>query len=852
MNWYTISFEETLKKLDSTLNGLNQQEVLLRQKRFGLNLLRVEKSTSPWKILFSQFTDFMILILISAAILAGVAGDLTDTIIILIIILVNAIIGFFQEYRADKALAALKQLSAPQAKVLREGVIATFSSEELVPGDIVILEAGQIVPADIRLFEAWSLSVSEAGLTGESISVEKVTEKLEETNLPLGDRKNLVFKSTLVTSGRGKGIVVETGMQTEFGKIAGLLGHKAQSSPLQIRMAAFGKKLTWAILGLCVVLFAIGWLRNEEIINLILTIISMAVAAIPEALPVVITVSLALGARKMIQHQVLVRKLSAIESLGSITCICTDKTGTLTQNKMTAEQYWINPGAEVHQFQYTLCLNHDVVFQDSIQGEPTEMALVELAVRLNYQPKEIFDQFPRIGEIPFDSTRKRMGTLHEIESTPYLLVKGAPESLFPILKLANSEALEKSAEWAAQGFRVLAFAGKPISKEESLKPNVQMEDQLMLYGLVGLLDPPRPEVPNAIKECKQAGIRPIMITGDHPLTALSIAQKVGIISEIKPDECITGTELESLSDETLLPRIEKVKVYARVSPEQKFRLVTLLQTSGEFVAMTGDGVNDAPALEKSHVGVAMGINGTEVTRQAADLVLLDDNFSTIVRAIKHGRTIYNNLRKFIRYALTCNSGELWTLMLAPLLGLPIPLLPIHILWINLVTDGLPGIALSSEPADEDIMQKNPRKPHESIFAEGLGLHVVWVGLLMGIISVATAYWCIQNEIPHWQTMVFTVLCFAQMFHVITIRAERTPFYKIPFFRNPILPGSVALTLILQMVILYTPIFNDWFHTDPLTVNELFTCFGIASIIGIAVELEKWISYLIAKRSKPRP
>lgn len=638
-------------------------------------------------------------------------------------------------------------------------------------------------------------------------------------------------------------------MHTEFGKIAGLLGHKAQSSPLQIRMAAFGKKLTWAILALCVILFTIGWLRNEEIINLILTTISMAVAAIPEALPVVITISLALGARKMIQHQVLVRKLSAIESLGSVTCICTDKTGTLTQNKMTAEQYWINPEIDPQQFQYTLCLNHDVVFQETILGEPSEIALVELAIRLNYKPIEVLHQFPRIAEIPFDSSRKRMSTIHAMGSAHYVLVKGAPESIFPILKNKNAAALEKSSEWAAQGFRVLALAGKSILSEESIKPNIHLENQLELYGLVALLDPPRPEVPNAIKECIEAGIRPVMITGDHPLTALNIAHKVGIISEINPDECITGVELENLSDETLLPFIEKVKVYARVSPEQKFRLITLLQNSGEFVAMTGDGVNDAPALEKSHVGIAMGINGTEVTRQAADLVLLDDNFTTIVKAIKHGRTIYNNLRKFIRYALTCNSGELWTLLLAPLFGLPIPLLPIHILWINLVTDGLPGIALSSEPADEDIMRKNPRKPNESIFAEGMGLHVVWVGLLMGTLSTATAYGCIYSGIQHWQTMVFTVLCFAQMFHVITIRAERTHLYRIPFFRNPILPGSVVLTLILQLVILYTPIFNDWFHTDPLTAIELFSCFAIASIIAFAVELEKWISNVSGQRSK---
>jgi Ca2+-transporting ATPase len=849
MTWHTQTVADTLEKLTSGEAGLSSGEATRRLERYGKNQLTREKPTSPWKILFSQFTDFMILILIAAAILAGVAGEWADSVIILVIILANAIIGFFQEYRASKALEALSKMAAPQTKVIRGGETRIIPSELLVPGDIVLLEAGQIVPADLRLIEAWTLKISEAALTGESDAVEKTTDPLSGNTLALGDRTNLAYKSTLVASGRGKGVVTETGMNTEFGKIAGLLGNKDQTSPLQIRMEAFGKKLTWAILGLCVVLFGIGWIRQEEILNLMLTVISMAVAAIPEALPVVITVSLALGARKMARQQVLVRKLSAIESLGSVTCICSDKTGTLTENRMSAEKHWIHPEKEAQLFQYTICLNHDVEWKETLQGEPTEVALVELAERLNWNPQKVFMDIPRVGEIPFDSSRKRMSTIHVIGQEYYLLVKGAPESIFPITTEETGEASGICESWAAEGYRVLGMAGRKLRAEEIGHWTPELEKNLTLYGLTGLQDPPRKEVPDAIQECHDAGVRTIMITGDHPKTAMAIAQKTGILRPGSEAISMTGAEMEASTDTLLLSKLKHANVFARVSPEQKFRLVKLLQQKGEFVAMTGDGVNDAPALEKAHVGIAMGITGTEVTREAADLVLLDDNFATIAKAIKHGRTIYNNLRKFIRYALTCNSGELWTLILAPFLGLPIPLLPIHILWINLVTDGLPGIALSSEPSDTDIMKQPPRKPGESIFAGGLGIHVIWVGGLMGLLSIFTAWWTIASGLEHWQTMVFTVLCFAQMFHVITIRAERTPLFHIPFFRNPALPGAVLLTFILQLIILYVPLFNDWFKTDPLTLKEILICIGTASVVAIAVEIEKILS-VVFKSSLP--
>lgn len=847
MIWHTLSISKTFEYLNTSGTGLFQREALSRLNTFGKNALAREKSSSTWKILLSQFSDFMILILIAASVLAGLAGEWADAIVILAIILANAIIGFFQEFRANKALETLSQMGAPLAKVIREGETQLLAAELLVPGDLVILEAGQIVPADLRLIETWSLKISEATLTGESEAVEKTTPPLPGENLSLGDRTNLAYKSTLVTSGRGKGLVTNTGMKTEFGKIAGLLGNNVRTSPLQIRMEAFGKKLTWAILGLCVILFFIGWLRQEDLLTLLLTVISMAVAAIPEALPVVITVSLALGARKMIRQQVLVRKLSAIESLGSVTCICTDKTGTLTENKMSVEKHWIYPPSDPSFFQYTICLNHDVEWKSGLLGEPTEIALVGLAERMGWKPEQALTQMPKVGEIPFDSKRKRMSTIHRIGADYYLLVKGAPESIFPHIQAGIEEAKSISEIWAREGYRVLAMAGRKLLTEELRSCTPNLEKNLTLYGMTALQDPPRKEVPQAIQNCHAAGVRTIMITGDHPMTALAIARKTGILKPDAADLCMTGAELETTEDPALADKIRQTNVFARVSPEQKFRLVKLLQQRGEFVAMTGDGVNDAPALEKAHVGIAMGISGTAVTREAADLVLLDDNFATIAKAIKHGRTIYNNLRKFIRYALTCNSGEIWTLMMAPLLGLPMPLMPIHILWINLVTDGLPGIALSSEPPDSDVMQRPPRKPNESIFAGGLGIHVIWVGFLMGVITLFTAWWTINARMEHWQTMVFTVLCFAQMFHVITIRSESVPLWKIPFFRNPALIGAVLLTFMLHLMILYIPLFNDWFKTDPLTIHEILICIGTSFMVAIGVEIEKWVNGSLAKK-----
>lgn len=843
MNWHSLTEQALFQKLTTRVQGLTEVEVESRLKQWGPNRLEADRKDSVWKLMARQFSDFMILVLCSAAVLAGIAGEVADTVIILTIVLANALIGFFQEYRAGKALETLRNIAAPQARVMRDGVIKIMPADNLVPGDMVLLEAGNIVPADIRLVQTSALKISEAALTGESVPAEKQSETLSEPGLSLGDRSNMAYKSTLIVSGKGKGLVVGTGMQTEIGKIAGLLGKEESASPLQIRMAEFGKKLTWVILILCAGLFWIGWYQGGNLLNLLLTVISIAVAAIPEALPVVITISLALGARIMIRKAVLVRKLSAIEGLGSVTCICTDKTGTLTQNRMVAEKHWIAQPEQTDWFIRNLALNHDVTLQGEKVGDPTEVALVELAEKLGQNVSDIQAQYPRFGEIPFDSHRKRMSTLHQAGEAKWFMVKGAPETVFPLLNGDNEEAQRLSSEWASQGYRVLALAGRLCHWQGN--PTVEWETGLTLFGLAGLLDPPRPEIPEFIRESSEAGIRTIMITGDHPGTAIAIAHKTGIIPEPDRSYCLTGAEMESLSPEALADQLKNIRVLARVSPEQKFQIVSALQEKGEFVAMTGDGVNDAPALEKAHVGVAMGISGTEVTRQAADLVLLDDNFSTIVRAIRHGRIIYNNLRKFIRYGLSCNSGELWTLLLAPLLGLPVPLLPIHILWVNLVTDGLPGIALSSEPGDEDVMDRPPRKPGESIFAGGLGIHVIWVGLLMGVVSIITAALALHYQLPQWQTMVFTVLCFAQMFHVLTIRAERTPFFKIPLMRNPILPMAVLLTFLLQIALIYLPVCNEWFHTHPLSLLEFLFCLSMAALVGCGVELEKLLT-----RSRP--
>jgi P-type Ca2+ transporter type 2C len=846
MNWHRLNNEEIFELTASRQSGLTLSEVEERLLTTGYNQLEKGKKKTVAGILLSQFKDLMILILLGAAIISGIVGDLKDTIVILIIVLLNAVVGFFQEYRAEKAMQALKKMASTQARVVREGVVKFITANELVPGDIVQLEAGNAVPADLRMIESVNLKVEEASLTGESHAIDKTTLPIEAENLPIGDRKNLAYKGTFVTYGRGTGVVVATGMQTELGRIAKMLQEDEVITPLQQRMASFGKKLSILVLFLCVVFFVAGLLRGEDIFKMIMTSISLAVAAIPEALPAVITISLALAAKRMVRHNSLIRKLPAVETLGSVTYICTDKTGTLTKNKMYVDQFFTNgklydrleltpdDKSNLAMLLHAFALNNDaVVNEGTIKGDSTEVALMEMAKEQGIKTIS----FPRLAEIAFDSERKLMTTFHNWNGKIISFTKGAPDILLQRCIAIDKLTLQnKVDQMASGGLRVLGFAYKFWDKVPFNLTTENTEAGLQFLGLAGMLDPPREEVLDAVAQCKTAGIVPVMITGDHPLTAKNIAQRIGIIS-IESDLVVTGQELAAMDADSFQSRVERIKVYARVSPKQKLQIVKALQQRGHFVAMTGDGVNDAPSLKIANIGVAMGITGTDVSKEAAHMILLDDNFSTIVRAVREGRRIYDNILKFIKYLMTTNSGELWTLFLGPIIGLPIALLPIHILWVNLISDGLPAIALSFEKAEKNIMKRPPRAPKESVFANGRGFHILWVGLLMAGISLSAQAFSIMHNL-HWQTIVFNVLCLSQMAHVLAIRSENQSLFSIGIFSNRPLIGSVLLTFLLQFVVTYTPFLQPVFNTEALTLYEFLGVGAVSSLVFIAVEIEK--------------
>lgn len=866
--------------------GLSPEEARERLERHGPNEL-VEKPPKPrWRMLLEQFANTMIVVLLVAAGVTALIGEIKDTVVILAIVVLNAVIGFVQEYRAEQAMAALKRMTAPLARVKRRGEVLVIPAREVVPGDLVVLEAGDVVPADARLVEAPNLRINEAPLTGESVPVDKVTDAMPADGGDLvADRRNMVFKGTSVVYGRGTGVITATGMGTALGEIAGLLqAHQAPRTPLQQRLAALGQRLAVAALVVCAVVFVAGVARGESATLMFLTAVSLAVAAIPEGLPAVVTIALALGAQRMAGRRALVRKLPAVETLGSVTVICTDKTGTLTQGRMQVERAWTLEGEiEVTGAGYepsgalgsqgrtvdpddvpglrdlltaaVLC-NDATLLPPSetgapweVAGDPTEGALIALGAKTGLDRSRLEASMPRVGEVPFEAARKRMTTLHETGDGRIVVAsKGAPEAVLAVCRAVRTGDGERPAtetdrdriraraeDYAGRGFRVLAFGGRRL---DALPGHLEeAEDDLSFYGLVAMADPVRPESAQAVADCRRAGIFPVMITGDHPETARSIAAQVGIVDE--EHRVVTGAELAAEGPDLLAGEVGEISVYARTAPEQKLDIVEAWKARGDIVAMTGDGVNDAPALRRADIGVAMGITGTEVAKEAADMILADDNFATIVSAVREGRRIYDNIRRFVRYMLTANSGEIWVMLLGPFFGLPLPLLPLQILWVNLVTDGLPAIALGVEPAEEGVMRRPPRPPGESVFARGVWQHVLLVGLLMGGIPLVLGVWGEATGRP-WQTMVFTSLACLQLGHTLAVRSERDSFFTLGIRSNAFLSLAVAATLALQLAVVYWGPAQGLLHTEDLSLTDLGIVLLASSGVFWAVELEKLV------------
>lgn len=915
VTWYTLSTADTLQRLEVDLNqGLNDSDIAKRLEQYGPNELEEAERANIFKMVFEQLIDPMVLILLGAATISFFLGDTKSVFAIMAIVVLNAFIGVSQEYRAEQAMNALRKMSAPSVRVRRNGQELDVSSIDIVPGDIVLLEAGSVVPADGRIIESASLQVQEASLTGESFPAEKSTYALASADVSLGDRVNMVYLGTAVTHGRAVVATTGTGMKTELGRIASLIQDvEVEKTPLQRRMAEMGKALFYMAIGIVIVAVIIGLINrqpDEGLDDIFIAAVAMAVAVVPEGLPAVVTIALALGAQRMLKRRGLIRKLPAVETLGSVTTIASDKTGTLTENRMTVTvldvanytdsmtSIYINPNERrlftvrdgaLTSFSQTEALmlttaelandaRLDRISNESF-GDPTETALLTAGSQFELWKSELEPVLPRVSEVPFSSERKRMSTVHRVDGQPkirtdegylpylpaeiqnsryVMFMKGAVDSLLDVSDrvMVEGQTVEMTNEWrsridarddglAEQGLRVLGFAFRPLDELPDEETLAEYEREMIFTGMVGMIDPPRREAREAVDRCLQAGIRPVMITGDHPLTAYTIARDLHIVNDDDQDTSIlsrimTGRQLEVMSDAELTEAVKRVSVFARVSPEHKLKIVRALQKNGEIVSMTGDGVNDAPALRQADIGVAMGITGTAVAREAAEMVILDDNFATIVSAAEEGRTIYDNVRKFIKYILGSNIGEVGVLFATQLLGLPLPINTLQILWMNLVTDGLPALALSVEQGEPNAMSRPPRDPKSSLFSDGLGAYLPRVAFVIFLIGMAAVLLVPNGDYRLWSTMVFTTLVISQMGHALAIRSEQDSVFKIGLFSNKAMLGAVALTAGLQLALIYVPFLSDFFGTTPLTLGQLALCYSAAIVTFAYVEFDKWL------------
>ena len=901
-NWYQKNINDVKKELATDIEkGLSSKQVEEKQQNVGFNELKARKKKSLIVKFLEQFKDFMIIVLIIAAIVSGIVGILegegiTDTIIILIVVIINAIIGVAQENKAEKSLEALQKLSAHASKVIRNGKMIVIPSRELVPGDVVVLETGDYVPADLRIIEAVNLKSQESALTGESVPVEKIIDTINE-EVGIGDRTNMLFSSSLITYGRGKGIVVETGMNTEVGKIAEIINSSEEgTTPLQEKLNKLGKILGIAALAICVVIFIIGLLYGKEPIHMFMTAVSLAVAAIPEGLAAVSTIVLAIGVQRMVKKNAIVKRLPAVETLGSASVICSDKTGTLTQNKMTVQKIYVdNKLMDMENIKFVesksdlesliynamLCNDTKVGANNELAGDPTETALVDMGMNLDIDIDKIFS-IDRLNEIPFDSSRKLMTTVHKIDNEYIVYTKGGVDELLKNctsyiingkveknLEEFKKSIYENNESMAKNALRVLAFGYKKIKKLPESKEEIEkLESDLIFVGMVGMIDPPREEAKKAVEKCKSAGIKTVMITGDHKITATAIAKQLGILEN--EDEAITGSELENMSDEELTKNIRNYSVYARVSPEHKVRIVRAWQANGEIVAMTGDGVNDAPALKNADIGCAMGVVGTDVAKEAADVILTDDNFATVVSAVEEGRRIYDNILKAIQFLLSSNVGEIIVLFVAilitPLLAKWFnitnisalePLLPIHILWINLVTDSLPALALAVDPSAENIMQRKPNKKGKGIFTKGMTLRVIYQGIMIGFITllafiVGLATPGVTDEaakIEIAQTMAFCVLALSELVHVFNIRDNKNSIFKTGILNNSKLILAILVSASFMFIILLIPGLRQIFSIAQLPKENIVETILLVLSPIVIVEIFKLLKINTTKEEK---